>query len=88
MFIAKVVGKVISTQKNESLIGAKLLVIKSVDDKQQIIEEIANVAIDTVGAGVGDFVLVDWGSITYGEKKLSADMTIVGIVDEIQADDN
>ena len=84
MFVAKVVGKVISTQKSEHLVGTKLLIIKPVDDKYNIIEDDAVVAVDTVGAGYGEYVLVAWGNSFCSEKHISADLCIVGIVDEIQ----
>lgn len=87
MFIAKVIGKVIATQKMEKLIGSKLLVVKPVDENNRFVENSVYVAIDSVGAGIDDIVLVDWGSAIYDGKKLAADMTIVGIVDEIQKDE-
>lgn len=86
MFIAKVVGKVVSTQKSDHLIGAKLLIIKPVDDSSNIIEDDAVVAVDTVGAGSGEYVLVAWGHSFCSEKHIAADLCIVGIVDEIQRD--
>jgi ethanolamine utilization protein EutN len=88
MFLAKVIGKVISTQKCEKLVGGKLLVIKSLDEKKNIVEDNALVAVDSVGAGIGDIVLVDWGSSIYEDKKIATDMAIVGIVDDIQLSDN
>ncbi|SHF52111.1 ethanolamine utilization protein EutN [Desulforamulus putei DSM 12395] len=88
MFLARVIGKVISTQKCEKLVGGKLLVIKSLDENKNIIENSALVALDSVGAGIGDIVLVDWGSTIYEDKKIAADMAIVGIVDDIQLSDN
>jgi ethanolamine utilization protein EutN len=84
MFIAKVIGKVVSTQKAEKLVGSKLLVIKSINEYQRFSEENVLVAVDRVGAGMDDIVLVDWGDSLYEEAKLAADMAIVGIIDEIQ----
>lgn len=84
MQLAKVIGKVVSTQKTEKLIGAKLLIIRAIDENKQEMEDNVMVAIDLVGAGMGDLVLVDWGSSMYEDMKLSADMSIVGIVDDIQ----
>jgi len=87
LHLAKVIGKVISTQKSEKLVGAKLLMIKSVDEKKEMTGDEVFVAIDMVGAGMGDLVLIDWGSSMYEDMKLSADMAIVGIVDDLQTDD-
>lgn len=87
MHLATVIGKVVSTQKCEKLIGSKLLMIKSVDEKRRITGDDVFVAIDMVGAGIGDLVLIDWGSSMYEDIRLSADMSIVGIVDDLQTDE-
>ena len=88
MFIAKVVGNVVSTQKNEKLIGTKLLLVKPIDDNGSIIKngEVI-VAVDTAGAGKGELVLVAKGSAArhvYDNKTIPADAAIVGIVDSIE----
>ena len=83
MFIGKVVGSVVSTRKNENLIGNKFLIVEPVADmglKNKI------VAIDDVGAGIGEIVLVATGSaarIGCGQKDAPVDAAIVGIVDEL-----
>lgn len=84
MFIAKVIGKIVATQKADKLTGAKLLIIKELNEYKEIAENNTLVAIDGVGAGIDDIVLVDWGDTLYENSKLSVDMAIVGIVDEIQ----
>ncbi|PHO07201.1 ethanolamine utilization protein EutN [Thermoanaerobacterium thermosaccharolyticum] len=86
MIIAKVVGTVISTRKNQNLIGNKFLIVEPVsemnyDNKNRI------VAIDNVGAGVGEIVLVAFGSsarIGCGVPDSPVDAAIVGIVDSIK----
>ncbi|AEF18098.1 Ethanolamine utilization protein EutN/carboxysome structural protein Ccml [Thermoanaerobacterium xylanolyticum LX-11] len=86
MIIAKVVGTVISTRKNQNLIGNKFLIVEPVsemnyDNKNRI------VAIDNVGAGVGEIVLVTFGSsarIGCGMADSPVDAAIVGIVDSIK----
>lgn len=87
MIIAKVTGSIVSTTKAEKLKGKKLLIITPLDMKT--IEEDGNpiVAIDTVGSGVGEVVLVVSGSsarqteITNG---VPVDAAIVGVVDQIE----
>lgn len=86
MFIAKVIGKIVSTQKAEKLSGSKLLIIKTLDEHMNVTAENAVVAVDSVGAGKDDIVLVDWGDAIYENAKLSVDMAIVGIIDEVQLD--
>ena len=55
MHLAKVIAKVVATQKTQKLVGGKLLVIKSVDENGTLMEtETPYVALDAVGAGVGD----------------------------------
>lgn len=90
MFLAKVVGKVVSTQKNERLIGAKLLMVKKIGEDENIVVNESIVAVDTVGAGIGDTVLVVKGSsagAVYEDKKIPTDASIVGIVDSVEVDE-
>jgi ethanolamine utilization protein EutN len=87
MIICKVVGSIVSTTKAEKLKGKKLLICQPLDMKS--IEEDGKplVAIDTVGSGVGEVVLLVSGSsarqteITNG---VPTDAAIVGIVDQIE----
>lgn len=87
MNICKVVGSIVSTTKAEKLKGKKLMIVQPLDLKS--IEEDGKplVAIDTVGSGVGEVVLLVSGSsarqteITNG---VPVDAAIVGIVDQIE----
>ncbi len=89
MHLGLVVGKVISTQKAQYLVGGKLLVVRIIDtDKKFIEDESPYVAVDGVGAGVGDTVLVDWAGSVDNRSKMVGDMSIVGIVDSIQLGGN
>lgn len=91
MIIGKVVGNVWATRKEETLNGFKLLVVKPKDYYYEK-DGPTFVAIDSVGAGVGEIVLVVKGSSARkvvgrnGEPPIDA--TIVGIVDEIEVDKN
>lgn len=82
MIIGKVIGSVVSTRKNENLIGNKFMVIKpdeNMGDGSNI------VAVDNVGAGIGERVLVALGSaarIGCGKELAPVDAAIVGIIDE------
>lgn len=85
MHLAKVIAKVVATQKTEKLIGGKLMVIKAVDEQGKLMDkETPYVALDAVGAGVGDCVLVDWGGSMDNDMSMVGDMSIVGIVDTIE----
>lgn len=87
MHLAKVVAKVVATQKSESLVGGKLLVIRAVNEKMELIaHETPYVAVDRVGSGVGDCVLVDWGGSVDNDVSMVGDMSIVGIVDSIESE--
>lgn len=82
MIIGKVVGSIIATRKNERLIGQKLLVIRPLDNMEKKGEF---VAIDNVGAGIGETVLVATGSaarVGCDLENAPVDAAIVGIVDE------
>ncbi len=88
MFLAKVVGKVVSTTKDEGLNGKKILVVAPIDMDGTIIDEKRVVAIDSVGAGIGDQVLVTVGSVSaypFAEDgKVAIDSAIVAIIDTIE----
>lgn len=82
MLIGKVVGSVVSTRKNENLIGSKFMVVKPLAGHGEPSKKI--VAIDNVGAGVGETVLVALGSaarIGCNMAESPIDAAIVGIVD-------
>ena len=82
MIIGKVIGSVVSTRKNENLVGSKFMVIEP-DKNMGTGSNI--VAVDNVGAGIGERVLVAFGSAARigCEKTLSPiDAAIVGIIDE------
>jgi len=88
MHLAKVIGMVISTQKTQGLVGGKLLVIRTIDEYSKPVENAPPyVALDRVGAGMGDCVLVDWRGSRDSELSMAGDMSIVGIIDEIQTEE-
>lgn len=83
MVIGKVVGSIIATRKNEKLVGQKLLVVRPLKNMEAKDEF---VAIDNVGAGIGETVLVARGSAARIGCELAEapiDAAIVGIVDEV-----
>lgn len=85
MYMAKVVGNVVATRKDDSLIGYKLMVVKRIDSKGELIGS-EEVAADYVGAGIGDYVLLGKGSavrVKDEKKKVAIDMAIIGIIDTI-----
>lgn len=83
MIIGKVVGTVISTRKNCNLIGNKFLVVEPIEQfKTQNTNMI--VAIDNVGSGVGEYVLVALGSAARmgcDMENVAVDAAVVGIID-------
>jgi microcompartment protein CcmK/EutM len=91
MFIAKVIGNVVSTQKDAKFQGMKLLLVQpyiSRDGKLQISGS-SVVAVDSVGAGVGECVLFTQGSsarLTSTTKDTPVDAVIVGIVDALEVE--
>ena len=83
MIIGKVIGSIVSTRKNENLIGNKFMVIEPIDGIGNPENKI--VAIDNIGAGIGEIVLVATGSaarIGCGMNTAPIDAAIVGIVDD------
>ena len=83
MIIGKVVGSVVATRKNEKLVGSKFLIVEPFKDMSGVHGKF--VAVDNVGAGIGETVLVATGSaarIGCGADNSPVDAAIVGIVDE------
>jgi acetate kinase len=95
MFVAKVTGSLVSTQKVETMKGFKLLIvepyrIEAKERKSIVTTGRTFVAVDTLGAGIGDFVILTQGSsarLTPETKTLPIDAVVVGIVDKVQVDE-
>jgi len=86
MLLARVVGTVVATRKDQRLASHKLLVVRGMDPPGKP-EGNYLVALDTVDAGVGETVLVVSGSsarMASGMKDTPVDAAIVGIVDQIE----
>lgn len=85
MHLAKVIGTVVATQKDELLTGVKLLVIKPVDSKGNDCGA-PLVAADGIGTGVGEFVFYaksKEGAMALPNPNACVDAGIVAIVDEV-----
>ena len=83
MIVGKVVGSIVSTRKNDKLIGNKFMIVEPVHHMKAEVNQI--VAIDNVGAGIGESVLVAQGSaarIGCGLETAPVDAAIVGIIDD------
>ena len=85
MIIARILGTVVSTQKDERLQGKKLLIVKPINldgsDQSGYL-----VAVDTVGAGFHERVIVVGGSsarMAEGNKDCPVDAAIIGVIDTI-----
>ena len=84
MIIGKVTGSIVSTRKQENLIGNKFMVVEPVSAMNGEHKQL--VAIDNIGAGIGEYVLVAQGSaarIGCGLTNAPVDAAIVGIIDDI-----
>ena len=87
MIIARVVGNVVATQKNERYAGARVMVCQPVTPSGE--ETGATLlALDSVDSGIGDTVLIvqeGWGASTAatGEQGAAIDSAIIGVVDRI-----
>ena len=94
MFIARVTGSVVSTQKVHSMTGHKLLVVEPYrlegEKRQSLITTGRTfIAVDTLGAGEDDYVLITQGSsarLTPETKELPIDAVIIGIIDTVHID--
>ena len=84
MLIGKVVGYVVSTRKCDNLVGNKFMIVEPIPSLKV---DNRIVAVDKVGAGIGELVLVAQGSaarIGCGAPQAPIDAAIVGIIDEGQ----
>ena len=92
MFIAQVTGSVVATQKRAAMTGHKMLVVEPyrLDEKTRdrlVPTGRTFIAVDTLGAGEGQFVLVTQGSsarLTPETKSLPIDAVIIGLVDTVR----
>ena len=90
MILGRVIGKVVATMKNDTLVGQRLLIVQPIDrygrDKGKAI-----VALDSVGAGAGETVYRCRGkeaSFPFLPAEVPTEATIVGIVDEVNVPQN
>lgn len=92
MFIGRITGSLVATQKVASMVGQKLLVVEPLRVDEQTKSGLVStgrtfVVVDTVGAGEGEVVLCVQGSsarFTPETKSLPVDAAVVGIVDEVR----
>ena len=83
MLAGKVVGSVVSTRKCDNLVGNKFMIVEPVSSMKKDGDKV--IAIDTIGAGIGEYVLVATGSaarIGCGMESAPIDAAIVGIIDD------
>ena len=94
MFVAKVTGSMVSTQKVATMVGHKLMIVEPYridgNDRSRLVTTGRTfVAVDTTGAGQDEFVLIVQGSsarLTPETKNLPVDALIIGIVDTVHVD--
>ena len=88
MLMGKVVGTVVSTQKDEGLKGLKILVVQCVDIAMKLSSSYV-IATDAIGCGEGELVIVVQGSsarIAERTKNKPVDASIIAIVDSVEVD--
>ena len=86
MLIAKVIGTTVSTIKEETLHGRKLLILRPADENGEPYGK-PYVAVDTLDAGIGDLVLTAHGSsgrMTEITKNRPVDAVIMAVIDHLQ----
>ncbi len=96
MFVALVTGSVVATQKAATMTGHKLLIVEPyrIDEKSRtklVSTGRTFIAVDTLGAGEGQFVLITQGSsarMTPETKALPIDAVIIGLVDAVRVEGN
>ncbi len=82
MMMGRVVGNVVSTRKQETLVGSKILEVQLIENQKDTDKFL--IAIDSVGAGIGETVLITTGSgarLALQNTLAPVDAVVVGIVD-------
>lgn len=86
MIIGKVIGTVVATSKHELLVGSKILIVQGITPAGVDLDGDFYVAVDTVGAGAGEQVILTLGSgaaKACENQNSPVDAAIIGIIDEI-----
>lgn len=89
MRVGKIIGTVVATRKDEKLVGCKLMITQPLTFNLKPLGE-PLIAVDTVGAGIGEVVLFTTGTAgRIAARKLDSpiDASIIGIVDNIDIPD-
>ena len=89
MYLAKVIGTIVSTNRNPQLSGLKLLMIKRLTHKMEETAD-TDIAVDAIGAGVGEIVIVTRSGaarVPFGDRAVPVDATIVEIADIVEVRD-
>ncbi|HLQ73303.1 MAG TPA: EutN/CcmL family microcompartment protein [Bacillota bacterium] len=87
MELGIVVGRVTATRKDENLVGTKLLITQPIGLDGSPLDAQSTVTVDTVGAGMGEKVIVVRGSMAsraVNNEKSPVDAAIVGIIDNLE----
>lgn len=85
MILGKVIGTVIATKKDEKLVGYKIMIVQPIDENKAA-QGNSLICVDTVGAGIGEIVIVSSGTaarLSCNSKETPIDASIIGIVDDI-----
>jgi len=91
MLIARVIGTVVATRKHERLVGSKIQVVQPLKPSDKTPQGAPIVAVDAVGAGVGEQVIVVTGSSArqgVDNELCPVDATIIGIIDQLEVEDD
>ncbi len=87
MIVGKIIGTVVCTQKDASLIGKKMLVVQPLKMTDLSNAGSPFIALDAIGSGVGEVVMVVGGSsarLADDFSKVAVDQSIIGIIDTIE----
>lgn len=88
MYVGVVSGSIVATAKEEDLVGKKLLIVQKVAiPERTTMKNSIEIAVDTVGAGTGEYVLVTKGEAArsvFGASTSVIDAAIIAIVDSIE----
>ena len=86
MLVGRVTGSVVSTNKVDSLMGVKMLIVQPVELETLKMKDDYVICVDDIGAGEGDLVFCAYGSSARQSdtsSKVASDYSIYGVIDSI-----
>ncbi len=91
MFLAKVKGNIVATQKDINLVGHKLLIVQPISINGDFTSEKDVISLDLIDSGIGDIVIIvqegDAVQQILGNKQVPVNTMIIAVIDDLETDE-